>query len=238
MTMHHRGIQIARLNKILLTGIMGGSAFGAVTAQPTVASESDNKDDLIWVVASKIKKEAGTKTTLSASDLQKEGGNDFGTIMRYQPLVSAAGAATGTGTGKSGFDRGGYTGYNIRGLEANRVSIDVDGVELPNATGRSYVSRAGSGPFGIGRDYIDPYMYGGVDIDSGVTDVTRANQAIGGAVSFRPKSADDYRSPTKSSYFGYQSDYDSANRGWHNGITAAGDEYLRGLIAIGNPRRG
>ncbi len=29
MTMHHRGIQIARLNKILLTGIMGGSAFGA-----------------------------------------------------------------------------------------------------------------------------------------------------------------------------------------------------------------
>lgn len=55
--------------------------------------------------------------------------------MRYQPLVSA--------TGKSGFDRGGYTGYNIRGLEANRVSIDVDGVELPNATGRSYVSRAG-----------------------------------------------------------------------------------------------
>lgn len=145
--------------------------------------------------------------------------------MRYQPLVSA--------TGKSGFDHGGYTGYNIRGLEANRVSIDVDGVELPNATGRSYVSRAGSGTFGIGRDYIDPYMYGGVGIDSGVTDVTRANQAIGGAVSFRPKSADDYLSPTKSSYFGYQSDYDSANRGWHNGITAAGDdEYLRGLIAI------
>lgn len=233
MTMHHRGIQIARLNKILLTGIMGGSAFGAVTAQPTVASESENKDDLIRGVASKIKKEAGTKTTLSASDLQKEGGNDFGTIMRYQPLVSATGTATGTGTGKSGFDRGGYTGYNIRGLEANRVSIDVDGVELPNATGRSYVSRAGSGTFGIGRDYIDPYVYGGVGIDSGITDVTRANQAIGGAVSFRPKSADDYLSPTKSSYFGYQSDYDSANRGWHNGITAAGgDEYLRGLIAI------
>lgn len=69
MTMHHRGTQIARLNKILLTGIMGGSAFGAVaadtaatapavTAQPTVASESENKDDLIRVVASKIKKEA------------------------------------------------------------------------------------------------------------------------------------------------------------------------------------
>lgn len=238
MTMQHRGIQIARLNKILLTGIMGGTAFGAlaaetlattpaVTAQPTISSETNSKEDQIRVVASKIKKEAGTKTSLSASELQKEGGNDFGTIMRYQPLVSATGAA------KSGFDRGGYTGYNIRGLEANRVSIDVDGVELPNATGRSYVSRAGSGTFGIGRDYIDPYMYGAVGIDSGVTDVTRANQAIGGAVSFRPKSADDYLSPTKSGYFGYQSDYDSANRGWHNGITAAGgDEYLRGLVVI------
>lgn len=60
---------------------MGGTAFGAlaaetvatapvVTAQPTMASEAENKGDQIRVVASKIKKEAGTKTSLSASELQ------------------------------------------------------------------------------------------------------------------------------------------------------------------------
>ncbi|WP_279026115.1 TonB-dependent receptor domain-containing protein [Gibbsiella quercinecans] len=200
--------------------------------QTTTAKKTANTDADITVTATPLPKEAGSKTTITAAQMQQEGGNDFGTIMRYQPLVTATGAAGGSGTGKSGFDRSGYTGYNIRGLEANRVSIDVDGVELPSATGRSYVSRAGTGTFGIGRDYIDPYMYGSVDIAPGATEAANANQALGGAVSFRPKSADDYLSPTKSTYFGYQSDYDSSNRSWHNGFTAAGgDETLRGLVA-------
>lgn len=80
---------------------------------------------------------------------------------------------------QSGFDRGGYTGYNIRGMESNRVGIDVDGIAQPNATGRGYVGRAGLNTFGIGRDYIDPYMYGSVDIQSGATSTETANSAIG-----------------------------------------------------------
>ena len=109
--------------------------------------------------------------------------------------------------------------------------MDVDGIPQPDATGRSYVSRAGLNTFGIGRDYIDPYMYGQVEIESGATSIERSNTSIGGAVSFLPKSADQYLSPTKQTYFGYQSDYDSSNRSWHNGITAAaGDEQLRGVF--------
>ncbi|MBN0182259.1 TonB-dependent receptor plug domain-containing protein, partial [Pseudomonas aeruginosa] len=132
---------------------------------------------------------------------------------------------------KSGFDRGGYTGYNIRGMESNRVGIDVDGIAQPNATGRGYVGRAGLNTFGIGRDYIDPYMYGSVDIQSGATSTETANSAIGGNVSFRPKSADDYLRPGKTSAFGYRSGYDSADRSWHNGVTVAGgDEFLRGIL--------
>nr|WP_223881576.1 TonB-dependent hemoglobin/transferrin/lactoferrin family receptor [Affinibrenneria salicis] len=189
------------------------------------------------VYSPKVEKEAGSKTTISASDMQKEGGNDFATIMRYQPLISANGSATGTSTGKSSYDRGGATGYNVRGLEANRVSIDVDGVELPAATDRATSQSSGRSQldtYGIGRgDYLDPYMYGSVDIASGATDVANTNNALGGAVSFRSKSANDYLSADKHSYFGYQSDYDSSNRSWHNGITAAGgDETLRGIIVI------
>nr|WP_246048955.1 TonB-dependent receptor [Brenneria rubrifaciens] len=187
------------------------------------------------VLSPKIEKEAGSSVTLTAEEMQKNGANDFGTIMRYQPLIGATGSSGGANTGKSGYsgDRGGYTGYNIRGLEANRVSIDVDGIAQPNATGRSYAGRAGSNTFGIGRDYIDPYLYGSVGIESGATAVSNSNHALGGSVSFRPKSADDYLSPEKSSYFGYQSGYDSSNRSWHNGVTVAGgDETLRGLIAV------
>lgn len=221
-----------------------GISIGAETATETPlmgttsgqSLEIDNKKHLpsepqMVVVSPGQVKEAGSKTTITAEEMQKKGTNDFGSIMRYQPLISATGVSGGSSAGKSGFDRGGYTGYNIRGLESNRVGLDIDGIPQPAATGRSYASRAGLNTFGIGRDYIDPYIYGRVEIDAGATSSSQANNAIGGAVSFMAKSADDYLTPYKSTYFGYQSDYDSANRSWHNGITAAaGDETLRGVL--------
>lgn len=193
------------------------------------ASDSTSNEPVLTVTAPK--QQAGNKTTITAQELQKRGANDFGSIMRYEPLISATGSSGGSSAGKSGFDRAGYTGYNIRGLESNRVGMDIDGIPIPDATGRPYVSRTGNNTFGIGRDYIDPYMFGSVDIEKGATAVDQPNTSIGGNVSFHNKTADDYLSSEKNSYFGYQSDYDSSNRSWHNGITAAaGDDELRGLF--------
>lgn len=215
-----------------LWGALIASAFNANAEVKKISLEKTTQsEEEITVVAPVIENKSGTITTITAQDMQKKGGNDFGSIMRYEPLISATGVSGGSSSGKSGFDRSGYTGYNIRGLESNRVGLDVDGIPQPDATGRSYVSRAGLNTFGIGRDYIDPYMYGQVEIESGATSIERSNTSIGGAVSFLPKSADQYLSPTKQTYFGYQSDYDSSNRSWHNGITAAaGDEQLRGVF--------
>ncbi|MDF7680133.1 TonB-dependent receptor [Enterobacteriaceae bacterium ESL0689] len=208
------------------------AASETITPTPDRDTTSDTNEQMI-VTAPALTMKAGNEHSLSAQQLQDKGGNDFGTIMRYEPLISATGAAGGSGNGKSGFDRGGYTGYNIRGLESNRVSIDVDGIAQPNATGRGYAGRGGLNSFGIGRDYIDPYMYSSVDIQSGATSTETANTSIGGNVSFQPKSADNYLYPGKNSAFGYRSGYDSADRSWHNGITAAaGDEYLRGIFVF------
>ncbi|PIJ50235.1 TonB-dependent receptor [Erwinia sp. OLTSP20] len=208
------------------------NAQSASVKNRRVTSTSSDEPSMM-VTAPLPEKKAGSHTRISAEQMQQIGGDDFGTIMRYQPLVSATGVSGGSAVGKSGFDRGGYTGYNIRGLESNRVGIDVDGIPLPNATGRSYASRAGVNTFGIGRDYIDPYMYRHVDIAAGATSTDQANTAIGGTVSFAPKSADDFLHPGKDHYFGYQSDYDSASRSWHNGLTAAaGDSTLRGIFVF------
>lgn len=217
----------------LLTALYQTATFAADTGTSTTTAKNTTQDtaDEMIVTAPAPDLKAGSTHSLSAQDLQNKGAKDFGSIMRYEPLISATGASGGSGNGKSGFDRGGYTGYNIRGLESNRVGIDVDGIAQPDATGRSYVSRSGLNTFGIGRDYIDPYMYGNVDIESGATSTEQANTSIGGNVSFRPKSADDYLHPGKNTWFGYQSDYDSADRSWHNGVTgAAGDETLRGVF--------
>lgn len=229
MSLMFQGLTQQRLCKIALLASSVHAACGyAASDSPLVDSTSG--DAVMTVTAPKPK--AGNKTTLTAADLQKRGANDFGSIMRYEPLISATGSAGGSSSGKSGFDRAGYSGYNIRGLESNRVGLDVDGIPLPDATGRPYVSRAGNNTFGIGRgDYIDPYMFGSIEIEKGATAVDQPNASIGGNVSFHNKSADDYLSGSKNTYFGYQSNYNSADRSWHNGITAAaGDEELRGLF--------
>ncbi|MDL4914982.1 MAG: TonB-dependent receptor [Enterobacterales bacterium endosymbiont of Blomia tropicalis] len=225
-----------RLYKIALiaSAIHTACGYAASTDNTVLAlssSKSATSEPVMTVTAPATEKQAGSKTTISAAELQRRGANDFGSIMRYEPLISATGASGGSSAGKSGFDRAGYTGYNIRGLESNRVGLDVDGIPLPEATGRSYVSRAGLNTFGIGRDYIDPYLFGRVDIEKGATSVEQPNTSIGGNVSFRNKTPDDYLNPGKETYFGYQSDYDSSSRSWHNGITAAaGDEELRGIF--------
>ena len=245
----HKGTR--PLNSLLCLSLIASSILNAVAAEnssaipplvakgashdktPPAAAKKSETGEEMTVLSPKVEKKAGTATHISAADMQRSGGNDFGTIMRYQPLVSAPHSAGGSSAGKSGFDRSGYSSYNIRGMEGNRVGIDVDGIPLPNATGRSYVGRTGLGTFGIGRDYLDPYMYEGIDIQSGTTAADNANSSIGGSVSFQPKSADNYLSPNKRHYFGYQSDYDSANRSWHNGLTVAGgDETLRGIFVL------
>ncbi|KNC17622.1 TonB-dependent receptor [Pantoea sp. RIT-PI-b] len=218
-----QGLNQQRLFKVAILS-------SAIHAACSVAA-SDNASNEPVLTVTAPKQQAGNKTTITAQELQKRGANDFGSIMRYEPLISATGSSGGSSAGKSGFDRAGYTGYNIRGLESNRVGMDIDGIPIPDATGRPYVSRTGNNTFGIGRDYIDPYMFGSVDIEKGATAVDQPNTSIGGNVSFHNKTADDYLSSDKNTYFGYQSGYDSSNRSWHNGITAAaGDDELRGLF--------
>ena len=73
---------------------------------------------------------AGTKTVVTADDLERRNVTGMGGIVRYLPLITAPAAASGSG---SVWDGSGNTGYNIRGLEGNRVSLELDGIALPDA---------------------------------------------------------------------------------------------------------
>ncbi|MDR0227414.1 MAG: TonB-dependent hemoglobin/transferrin/lactoferrin family receptor [Burkholderiaceae bacterium] len=182
-------------------------------------------------VADTSQRTPGASTTVSGPALEQAG--SMADIVRYQPLVSAPGTASGASRNRSSFDRSGTTGYNIRGIEGNRVGMDVDGVELPDATTRPYVSRAGANTFGVGRDFIDPEMFSGVDIQSGTTTARRAAGGIGGSVGFRTKSAEDYLIGGKTSYLGGKIGHDTADRSWNESFTAAGRAGdLDGLIAF------
>lgn len=206
-------------------------------AADSLAEEVDSKNhhenvNATIVVKQTITPDKVTSQSISADQLKKMGANNFGGIMRYQPLISAFGSNSGSRNGKSGFDRGGYTGYNIRGLDGNRISLDVDGIPLPDATGRSYAISTGEDSFGIGRDYIDPYLYGMVNITSGSASQNKIKNVVGGSVSFVSKSPDDYLIGDKTYYLGYTSGFDTTDHSWHNGVTSAfGDHRARVLLA-------
>jgi hemoglobin/transferrin/lactoferrin receptor protein len=200
-----------------------GMAFTSPTlwAQATTSSTDTTLPTFkVTAEGDKAKQEAGSSKTLSADELERA--SSLEDVVRYQPLVSAPGVANGASRNKSSFDRSGTTGYNIRGVEGNRVGLDVDGVEMPSASTRPYVSRVGVNTFGVGRDFIDPEMYSSVDIDSGTTAARRTAGGIGGSVGFRSKSPENYLKDGKTSYFNSKLAYDSADRSWNESITATG----------------
>jgi hemoglobin/transferrin/lactoferrin receptor protein len=223
----HRVSLVALAIQALLWQAMPAlSQTGQVTSQrPTAGTSQDSREtlDTVEVTADALRQEAGTRTIITQDDLEKTGATSMGDVIRYQPLVEAPGTVTGSTRGASRYDRGGTTGYNIRGIEGNRIGLDVDGIEMPDAISRApLTNRAQDGTFGMGRDFIDPDIYSAVDIQSGTTNSQRTAGGIGGAVSFRSKSPEDYVNENKPFYFGGKLGYSDANSAWTKAVTAAG----------------
>lgn len=159
---------------------------------------------------------AGTRTVVTAEDLERGNVTEMGGIVRYLPLISAPAAASGSG---SVWDGSGNTGYNIRGLEGNRVSLDVDGISLPDAAPKPDANTLNA--FGTGRDYFDPETFREVRIDSGTTAVSGASPGLGGGVAFVTKSPEDYLGEGQDHYVAYKYGRATADRSNAHTLTGA-----------------
>jgi hemoglobin/transferrin/lactoferrin receptor protein len=212
--------------------LLTSSAVLAQVSADNAAAQDPSATALpeIRVVGEK-QREAGSTARLTQEDIEKTGATSMGEVMRYQPLVEAPGTVQGATRGASRYDRSGTTGYNIRGIEGNRIGLDVDGIEMPDAVSRApLTNRAQDGTFGMGRDFIDPDIYSSVEIQSGTTSSQRTAGGIGGAVSFRSKSPEDFVSATQPFYAGARLGYSDSNRAWTKGVTAAGLQGDFGLL--------
>ncbi|UQV43811.1 TonB-dependent hemoglobin/transferrin/lactoferrin family receptor [Janthinobacterium lividum] len=159
---------------------------------------------------------AGTKTVIRSDDLERRNVTDMAGIVRYQPLISTPMAASGGG---GIWDGAGNTGYNIRGLEGNRVSLDVDGISLPDAAPKPDGTALNA--FGTGRDYFDPETFREVRIDSGTTAASGANPGLGGGVAFITKSPEDYLGEGQDHYVAYKYGRATADRSNAHTLTGA-----------------
>ena len=124
---------VSRAVLSLLAGVTGS----VVHAAPDPADLTAHRLDTIVVVGSRdaepLRQVAATVSVLDRDTIEREGLQDLGDLARRIPGLEAVGDAV----------RFGVQGFNLRGLEGNRVSMEIDGVPLPDAFGVGQFSLAG-----------------------------------------------------------------------------------------------
>jgi len=184
---------------------------GDLRAQDATAAEPTRLRD-ISVTATRTERSAddvaATVDTIDAREMERDLVRDINDLIRYAPGVSAP------------YDpnRFGGTGFNIRGLEENRVVIQVDGVRLPD------FFRFSIGPFNtVPRNFVDLDALKRVEILRGPSSSLYGSDALGGVVTYLTKDPADYLAGRAQPWYAsLKTGYASADRSWTNTLTAAG----------------
>lgn len=201
--------------------------MGSTLATQSFAQSTSVAMPAITVYAQKAEQTAASVTRIERDSMDQTGVQDMADVAKYLPLVQAPFAVYGGG---SYIDSSGTSSFNIRGIEANRIGLDVDGIDLAEAAISPYMPPSSMNKRGAGRDYIEPEMLNAVEIISGTTDVS--TDGVGGRVSFKNKSPHDYLHANKQFAATAKAGYSSADQAWLSSITGAvGNEQVQALVA-------
>lgn len=116
---------------------------------------------------------------IDQKQLATEMTSDIRDMVRYIPGVGISYSGT----------RGGNRGFAMRGVEANRVAISVDGVLQPEIHENMVFSSYGLS--NASRIEFDPYFVSAIDIQKGSASFAVGSGALGGAVNYSTKMAGD-----------------------------------------------
>lgn len=187
----HRSVPFALRQLSVLTGALCASALGA-HAQ-TVSANADTQAgawasvqvatmSLQEVVVSGSRSERlvddlpMTIDVLNAGDIEQGQIRDIRDAARNIPNVSVRRAPARFGLAQGSTGREGNAGFNIRGLEGNRVLMLVDGIRIP----RSYSFGVNS----FGRDTLSIDLIKRIEVVKGPASALYGSDGIAGLVNF------------------------------------------------------
>ena len=168
------------------------------------------------------------ETVKSAKTLEKQQVQDAKDLVRYDPGVTVVEAG-----------RFGSSGFAIRGVEENRVAIQIDGLaqaETISSQGFKELFE-GYGNFNNTRNSAEIETLKQVTLRKGADSLKAGSGALGGSVSFETKDAQDYLLE-KNYYASYKRGYNSADNQHLNTLTLAGRYKMFDAIVVGTTRRG
>ncbi|WDY57058.1 TonB-dependent receptor [Pseudomonas sp. PSKL.D1] len=173
------------------------SAGNAIALQQMTVSATRSAQDVSQVPS--------TVSVQTRQELDRQNVNNIKDLVRYEPGVSVGGVG----------QRSGLNGYNIRGIDGERILTQVDGVSIPD----SFFY----GPYAqTQRNYVDPEIVKRVEILRGPASVLYGSNAIGGAVSYFTLDPDDIIKPGKDVGARLKTGYSSADDSWLTSATVAG----------------
>ncbi|MES2944452.1 MAG: TonB-dependent receptor plug domain-containing protein [Pseudomonadota bacterium] len=117
-----------------------------------------------------------TMDVINAKDIEEGQIHDIRDVVKDIPNVSVRRAPARFGLAQGDTGREGNAGFNIRGLDGNRVLMMVDGIRLP----RSYSFGVNS----FGRDSLSIDLVKRIEIVKGPSSVLYGSDGIAGLVNF------------------------------------------------------
>ena len=193
----------------------------ALTAQAQVAPQPVAAKALKEVIVSGSRNEQLSDDlpmsldVINAADIEEGQVHDIRDAARYLPNVSVKRAPARFGLIGGGSDgRGGNEGFNIRGLDGNRVLLLVDGIRAP----RSYVFSS----YAFGRDSFSIDLLKRIEIIRGPASVLYGSDGLAGLVNFITHEPADFLADGQSIGGRVSTSYSGDNGGLSVSATVAG----------------
>jgi hemoglobin/transferrin/lactoferrin receptor protein len=162
-----------------------------------------NKDDL-----------AASVEVIDRETIESQQINDIRDAVRDLPNVSVKRAPARFGLAAGNTGRDGNAGFNIRGLDGNRVLLLTDGIRTP----RSYVFSANA----FGRDYFDIGLVERIEFIKGPASALYGSDGLAGLVNFITREPASFLKDGKTFGGSANVGYSGDDNGWHTGVTLAG----------------
>ncbi|MFT3728957.1 MAG: TonB-dependent hemoglobin/transferrin/lactoferrin family receptor [Terricaulis sp.] len=205
------------MRTILMTGaaLLG---FASAAHAQQFADASDTPENVV-VTATRVAQSAdevpATVSVITDQDIENQLADSIKDIVRYEPGVSVRASPSRFGAALASTGRDGNSGFNIRGLEDNRVLMTVDGIRIPD--GFSF------GPAAFGRgDYVDLDLLRSVEILRGPASALYGSDGVAGAVSFITKDPSDFLHGDENFAGRARVSYGGADESWAENVIAAG----------------
>lgn len=194
---------------VLLAAIVS-QTFPAFAADPVPQAHQDLNE--VKVIGGRKAQKLGEEKVRRQA-LDKQMVSDESDLVRYDPGINVVEGG-----------RSGSNGFAIRGVDKDRVAINVDGLaQAESRSSEAFQELFGAyGNFNANRNTSEPENFSEVTLNKGADSLKSGSGALGGAVNYKTKSASDYVSEEKPYHLGIKGGYIGRNSQKFSSITAAG----------------